>query len=114
MTILREVFGPNIVVMRIFYNFLINYGFRTFSEPTDILSGEVTEGDPVLMRLTEELHKKASEVQKYISSSLHIDSLTNEDFDLFISYSSNEVDSKIAKKNIYNIDNTLWHKSLDG
>lgn len=54
------------------------------------------------MRLTEELHKKASEVQKYISSSLHIDSLTNEDFDLFISYSSNEVDSKIAKK-IYTI-----------
>lgn len=85
-----------------FYNFLINYGFRTFSEPTDILTGEVTEGDPVLMRLTEELHKKASEVQKYISSSLHIDSLTNEDFDLFISYSSNEVDSKIAKK-IYTI-----------
>lgn len=67
-----------------FYNFLINYGFRTFSEPTDILSGEVTEGDPVLMRLTEELHKKASEVQKYISSSLHIDSLTNEDFDVTI------------------------------
>lgn len=83
-----------------FYKFLRKYRFKTFSNSTDVLKDEQTEGDPVLVRLTKEFQGRENCLQRYASSELQVQWEVDEEWDLFISYASE--DGNIARK-VYDI-----------
>lgn len=83
-----------------FYKFLRKYNFKTFSVSTDSLKEEGMEGDPVLLRLTAEFKSRVNSLQKYASSELQVQWEDNDEWDLFISYASEDV--KLAQK-VYDI-----------
>lgn len=75
-----------------FYRFLSKYNFRTFSSPTNGLQEGNTEGDPVLNRLTDEFkdRRNNSKLQEYALTELKVQWNDNEEWDLFISYASED------------------------
>lgn len=79
-----------------FYQFLIDYDFRTFSKPTDVLAEEQNGGDAVLIQLTEALNDKAKKMEEYMVSTLKMQFPNEGEYDLFISYSSD--DEEFVKK----------------
>ncbi len=78
-----------------FYNFLCKYRFKTFSSSTDTLNEENTSEDPVLIKLTEEFQKNKNSLQKYVADELKVHWEDSDEWDLFISYASEDVE--IAK-----------------
>ena len=91
------------------YKFLRKYRFKTFSCSTDSLKEEGTEGDPVLLRLTMEFQSRVNDLQKYASSELQVQWDENDEWDLFISYASEDV---ILAKKVYDILTTRCGKKV--
>lgn len=83
-----------------FYKFLRKYRFKTFSSSTDVLKEDNTIGDPVLIRLTKEFKSKGNNLQNYASNELQVKWDDSEEWDIFISYASEDVE--VAKK-VYDI-----------
>lgn len=99
-----------------FYNFLKNYRFKTFSGPTDVLREDDSDSDPVLKRLTDELGRNETRLHNFISSVLNIESTDDGEWDIFISYASEN--GEFAKR-IYEIltshcGKKVWLDSRDG
>lgn len=72
-----------------FYKFLRKYRFRTFS--TDVLNEDTAAGDPVLIRLTQEFQSKKDSLENYVSNELQVKWEETDEWDLFISYASEDV-----------------------
>ena len=83
-----------------FYKYLRKYRFKTFSDSTDVLKDENVSGDPVLLRLTKEFKSKETSLQRYVSEKLQVQWKDTDDWDLFISYASE--DEEIARK-VYDV-----------
>lgn len=92
-----------------FYKFLRKYRFKTFSGSTDILKEEDTTGDPVLIRLAKEFIAKEDSLQRYVANELQVQWDESGEWDLFISYASEDVD--IARK-VYDILTDLCGKKV--
>lgn len=93
-----------------FYKFLRNFRFKTFSDSTDELKEEGVAGDPVLVRLTNEFKSKVSIVKSYAVDNLKVNWDDSEEWDYFLSYSS---DDEEAARKIYDIltekcDKKVW------
>ena len=63
-------------------------------------NSEDIDGDPVLKRLTKEFLLKADKVQNYISSELQVQHLQDGEWDIFVSYASEDLE--LAQK-VYDI-----------
>ena len=92
-----------------FYKFLRKYRFKTFSDSTDSLKEEGMEGDPVLLRLTMEFQSRVNDLQKYASSELQVQWDDNDEWDLFISYASEDL---IFAQKVYDILTTCCGKKV--
>ena len=83
-----------------FYNFLCKYNFSTFSSPITALQEGDVVGDPVLNKLTVEFQNRKNSLPLYASTELNVQWNDKEEWDLFISYASE--DREIAQI-VYNV-----------
>ena len=76
-----------------FYKFLRKYQFKTFSCPTGGLQNDNENGDPVLNRLTSEIQSSRNNgIPEYASTELNVQWNDNDEWDLFVSYASEDIE----------------------
>lgn len=92
-----------------FYKFLRKYSFKTFSESTDALRKKGDQGDPVLLSLKSEFEKKVDTIKGYASKQMGVTWMDNDEWDFFISYSSDNYD---VANNVYKILTTQCNKKV--
>lgn len=92
-----------------FYTFLRKYNFETFSGSTDILKDDNSPGDPVLTRLTKEFLSKENRLQSYTENTLQVNWNDTGEWDIFISYASEDDD--IANI-VYDILTRICHRNV--
>lgn len=84
-----------------FYKFLRKYQFKTFSCPIGGLQNDNENGDPVLNRLTSEFQsRRNNRIHEYASTEFNVQWNDNDNWDLFISYASED---KEIVQTIYNV-----------
>lgn len=83
-----------------FYKFLCKHNFSTFSSPTTALQKGDIVGDPVLNKLTVEFQNRRNSLPQYASTEFNVQWNDKEEWDLFISYASE--DKEIAQI-VYNV-----------
>lgn len=84
-----------------FYKFLRKYQFKTFSAPINRLQNDNVNEDPVLNRLIFEFKNRRNyKLPGYVSTKLNVQWNDNDEWDLFISYASED---KEIVQTIYNV-----------